>query len=1089
MKNTTIITTKTVYPKIYAYNLPNRKEDIGWIKIGYTERKNVDERILEQTKTAAFEEKYNKLWSYPAKFANSNKWFKDKELHAYLRNFKDVKQRVKSHKKTEWFYYNGTPEKAEIDFQDFSHNDLNQAVDQLEYTLRGEQEAAVQVTLAYAKEHQNGEFLWNAKPRFGKTLTTYELARQLDAINVLVVTNRPAIANSWFDDFEKFIAWQTNYKFVSTSDSLKDRRAMSREQFLDQLIDQNDDLRQIAFISLQDLKGAISFGGSYDKLKWVEEINWDLLVVDEAHEGIDTFKTEFSFEQIKRKFTLNLSGTPFKAIASGKFSNDQIYNWTYADEQAAKINWNDIDENNPYDKLPKLNLFSYQMSPMIADEINKGAQIDGQNREYAFDLNEFFKTKDNGKFIHEEDIIKWLDTLTHNEKYPFSTEELRSELKHTFWILDRVDSAKALLNLMRKHEVFQNYKIVLAAGDGRENEDDQLENLKAFDRVRKAIAENDKTITLSVGQLTTGVTIPEWTAVLMLSNMKSPSLYMQAAFRSQNPWTFEANGQMHQKQNAYVFDFAPERTLITYDEFANNLSSETTNGGGTSDYRKDNILKLLNFFPVIAEDHLGKMVELNVDQVLTIPKAIKAQEIVKRGFMSNLLFQNIAGIFSSNEAREILENLNPVDTGKITPRITDEKINTSEVSVNKNGEIEIQKDIVISQTQVHFGSKIYADILDDVKDVIENPTNKITDDIVLSYTNNIQADVKELAIEQGLSAKQADNIAKENKNEFAIEIKKVQKTNEIKLNQAKVEYEKQIQQAENNPEAIKIARVAFESEIQKNEQDFKEQIIQTVKEKTPQLAQEATQKVLLTVEEKKKNSVEDDVRARLRGFARTIPSFLMAYGNPNTTLDNFDQTINDSVFKEVTGITLDQFRVLRDNYNFFDEVVFNESIQEFLNKRNELANYFDDSHDEDIFDYIPPQKTNQIFTPKKVVMMMIDQLEKEDPKIFSDPNKTFADLYVKSGLYLTEIVRRLYKGLEEQIPDKKKRLKHILEHQIYGFAPTEIIYRIARNFIFGFSDSIEEIDKSHFVLLDTTPFAKGEGDFESKLEELFGGDK
>ena len=181
-----------------------------------------------------------------------------------------------------------------------------------------------------------------------------------------------------------------------------------------------------------------------------------------------------------------------------------------------------------------------------------------------------------------------------------------------------------------------------------------------------------------------------------------------------------------------------------------------------------------------------------------------------------------------------------------------------------------------------------------------------------------------------------------------------------------------------------------------------------------------------------------------------------------------------------------QFRKLRDEFQFFDPIVFNESCLEFLRKRIELANYFDDTHDEDIFDYIPPQKTNQIFTPKKVVKMMVDKLEEETPGIFENQDKTFADLYIKSGLYLTEIVKRLYDGLAEQIPDKDERIKHILEHQIYGFAPSEIIYNIARNFIFGFDASAKDIDDSHVVCLDTTPYAMGDGDFEAECNELFG---
>ena len=1083
MSDSTVIkTTKMIYPQIYAYTLPTIPDNEGWIKIGYTERKNVDDRIKEQTKTAAINLDYLKMWSEPAKFSTSDDWFKDKPLHAYLRKYKNVEQRPN----TEWFFYNGTPEKAHADFEDFRNKERSQVKEELTYQLRAEQEAAVLQTLDYARNHKNGEYLWNAKPRFGKTLTTYDFARKLDANKVLIVTNRPAVANSWFDDFEKFVAWQTDFAFVSTSDSLKDRLVMNRDEFEKQMHNGGKD-RMVAFISLQDLKGAISFGGGRDKLKWVKDLHWDLLVIDESHEGVDTFKTDIAFENINRDLTLHLSGTPFKAVASGKFAQNQIYNWTYADEQEAKAAWDKPEENNPYEKLPRLSMFSYQMSQMITDEVNKGAEINGENIDFAFDLNEFFETNDNGKFVHEADIKKWLDSLSHNEKYPFSTKELRDELKHSFWILNRVASAKALQKLLKEHPVFENYEVVLAAGDGRGSDDDQSINQKSLGRVREAIATHDKTITLSVGQLTTGVTVPEWTAVLMLSNMKSPSLYMQAAFRAQNPCDYKVDGQMRQKENAYVFDFAPERTLMIYDEFANNLSSKTTNGGGTTDDRKANIRTLLNFFPVIAEDNNGKMVELDVNQVLTIPKVIKAQEVVRRGFMSNLLFQNISGIFASAGAREILEQLNPVDVGKTVPRKTDDPIDTKDVRVDNNGEATVEQDIVVAQTNAHFGEKVYADIQSTIEEATNQVANNLSNVVATTFKEYTQEAVKGLAKENGLTAKAAEQVVQQSANVIAREVDTVQKRAEIKHAEAEVEYKKIVAEAHNDEAKVAEAKVAYEVKNHQIEEDFKKEVATTVETKTKELIQQSTETILKKAEDKKKNTVEDDVRARLRGFARTIPSFLMAYGEPSTTLASFDTTIKDEVFKEVTGITLDQFRTLRDTYNFFDAVVFDESVQEFLRKRADLANYFDESQEEDIFDYIPPQQTNQIFTPKKVVKMMIDKLEEESPEDFTNPDKTFADLYMKSGLYITEIVKRLYAGLEDKIPDENERLKHILEHQVYGFAPSEIIYNIARNFIFGFDENAKNINDSHIVYLDTTSFARGEGDFEAKCDELFGG--
>lgn len=1079
-ENTVIKTTRTIYPQIYAYVLPEYKANEGWIKIGYTERQNVDERIRQQTHTAGIV--YSKLWSEPAKFSGTDEWFIDKQLHSYLRRFKRIDQRPN----TEWFYYDGTPEQAHTDFNEFRHKKLSQVGKELEYKLRAEQEGAVKMTLDYAATHQGGEFLWNAKPRFGKTLTTYDLARCMKAQKVLIVTNRPAIANSWFDDFETFVAWQTDYRFVSTTDTLKERPVLTREQFNSENLGKQDGehLGCIAFISLQDLKGAISFGGFIDKLEWVKGLKWDLLVIDEAHEGVDTFKTDVAFNNINRDFTLHLSGTPFKAVASGRFSQSQIYNWTYADEQDAKAAWlEDSEENNPYEGLPRLNLFSYQMSQLITDEVNKGAEIDGKDIDFAFDLNEFFATGDNGKFIHEAEVRKWLDTLTQNEKYPFSTPELRAELKHTFWLLNRVASAKALEKLLREHPVFEHFEVVLAAGDGRTDEDDPIVNQRSLDRVRAAIKAHDRTITLSVGQLTTGVTVPEWTAVMMLSNLKSPSLYMQASFRAQNQWSYDVNGEKHRKQNAYVFDFAPERTLIIYDEFANNLNSKTVGGGGTTDDREANIRELLNFFPVIAEDSDGKMVELDVRQVLTIPKAIKAQEVVKRGFMSNLLFQNISGIFASSEAREILEQLNPVAPGKVTPSQTSSPIDTQDVEVDDDGNAVVDTSIVVAITDARFGEKVYADVTEVASKTAEQESSKLTSAIATAFTHGILDTVKEIASDNSVTVAQAEQVVMQNANALAREVEIVKKQAEIRQAEATVEYYREIAAAANDSSAVSDAKARYETTKQEITETLKQELVDKVEEKTKELTQKSTEEILQKAEEKKRTTVEDDIRARLRGFARTIPSFLMAYGEPTTTLATFDENIKDEVFKEVTGITLDQFRALRDTYNFFDAVVFDESVQEFLNKKAELANYFDDSQTEDVFDYIPPQRTNQIYTPKKVVKLMIDKLEENNPNLFTDKGKTFADLYVKSGLFLTEIVKRLFFGLKDAIPDDNKRLKYILENQIYGFAPSEIIYNIARNFVFG---GFADISNSHLQCRDLTETAKNGGNLGMKFDVVVG---
>ncbi len=671
MPSPKIRTFREITPLIYSWTTPDIPKYAGWEKIGYTEQESADARIAQQASQLSVDKK--KLWSRRALFTSeAGGRFTDKDFHAYLHQ--QGVERETTPKRTEWHHFEIAPKTSLEYFNDFAGQDfpdLPSSGAEDDYVLRPEQQAAVDQAVA-AFEAGKAEVLWNAKPRFGKTLTTYDLMRTLDVRRVLIVTNRPAIANSWFDDFTRFIGHQTTYRFVSESPSLASRSPMTREQWRAFSLNHLDeDPRIVEFLSLQDLKGSQYFGGSYDKLKHIAQFDWDLLVIDEAHEGIDTTKTDVAFDQIKRKWTLHLSGTPFKALASGKFDQDQIFNWTYEDEQTARQQWEDDGQENPYAALPTLNLLTYQISRMITDRLAEGVAIDEDeaNIDYAFDLNEFFATKDNGFFEHEAEVIKFLDCLATNEKYPFSTPELRDEIRHSFWLLNRVASAKAMERLLKKHDVFKDYTVVLAAGDGRSDDGtDPVAAGKSLDKVRTAIAEaeesNGKTITLSVGQLTTGVTVPEWTAVIMLSNLSSPAQYMQAAFRAQNPCTFERAGHVFQKQNAYIFDFAPERTLTIFDAFANNL---LPNPSGDQGVRQDNIRTLLNFFPVLGEDAEGRMIELDASQVLTFPQVFKAREVVRRGFLSNLLFANVAGIFRYSEhVKEILDKLPTAKQGKVT---------------------------------------------------------------------------------------------------------------------------------------------------------------------------------------------------------------------------------------------------------------------------------------------------------------------------------------------------------------------------------------------------------------------------------------
>lgn len=1074
-----IKTFKKVYPQIYAYRFDDdrMRDHDGWQKIGYTERENVDSRIVEQVRTAGVNMNYKKLWhASTVSRTDHTKYFTDHEFHNYLVQNSIPRSKPQSQNGfgDEWFYFDGTPEKSKILFDEYYGNDLfrNARTGKAPYKLREEQQRAVHDTLEYAAEHQTTDFnnpnddakyLWNAKPRFGKTLCAYDFAERFGARNVLVVTNRPAIANSWFEDFQKFIADDHHY-FISTADSLKDQPSLTREQYLNRASQSSGD-HQITFLSLQDLKGGKIFGGTHNKLEWVADLNWDLLVIDEAHEGVATERTDVAFQHIKRRFTLHLSGTPFKAIADGYFTTEQIFNWTYIDEQKAKQAEIESD-NDSGDRLnlPDMRLFTYKMSDMIESQLSEGTEISDTNVDYAFDLNEMFSTDQSGRFIHEKEIKTFLYQLTHNEKYPFSTPELRAELKHTFWLVgNRVASAKAMEKLLHNDPTFEKYKIVIAAGDGKPNRDetdddtseeemqDYAANEKAYDRVMDAIDNNEYTITLSVGQLTTGVTIKEWSAVLMLSDIKSESLYMQAIFRSQNPYKYtDQDGHVYRKKSAYVFDFSPNRVLQVYDKFANSLSATAAQGEITEAERKANVSDLLNYFPVLAEDDSGRMVELDAERVLTFPKAIIAKEIVKRGFVTNLLFVNINNVF--NIPSEIVHTLDKASSTNDTGRPTKNDSIDHDPQRREN----MKKRISVNKERL-LGNKIYGQKMQDVVSaaVAEEPDDKkeLIGKIVEGYADEVEEPLAVYKATYSPSKTEFEELKKDH-------IEKVKEVAQEYVDKDLTDYSTQKELASKLSDLI--------------ENDLPNDTV--VREEEDAYQQE-------------ESSEMDQIRKKLRTFTRAIPSFIMASKDPDSiTLDNIETTVSEEDFEELVSENSDapftkaDFNMIRGPWTnpetgkkfegFFDRYTFNAAIREFEAKRRELADYLQPGVKEDIFSYIRPLKTNQIFTPRRVVNMMLNELEEENPHIFKNPDTTFCDLYVKSGMYLTEIAKRLNRGLENIIPDRNERIKHILEKQLFGFAPTEIIYNITHKYIYGL---YKDIDDSNLVQKDLSPlYERGE---------------
>ena len=1115
MRTPKIQTSHVVLPKIYAYTTPGVTYHDGWVKIGYTEQDSVEDRIKQQCHTANIA--WILAWKGNAVYEGTNETFLDKAFHSYLSKLGYAQEPL-----TEWFKI-GTDE-SKYKFYEFRENRgivKGKAIQQ--YQLREDSQGeAVRMTIDSFKHCPETEFLWNAKPRFGKTLAVYDLCMKMQFRNVLVVTNRPAIADSWYSDYLKFVG-EEHYLFVSRVQALLQRKpkpCLTRQQYVEEIKHGKGTKNCIEFVSLQDLKGSIDFGGSHRKLEEVAQLTWDLLVIDEAHEGVDTYKTDVAFDHIHRKHTLHLSGTPFKALANDKFPPGSIFNWTYADECRAKAQWDESKGHNPYIELPRLNMYTYRMSDIVIEKVSQGVEIDGDTEAFAFDLNEFFRVE-HGRFVHDESVDKWLDALSRQPRYPFSTEALRNEIRHSFWLLNRVDAAKTLAKKLRdtqRHPEFASIEIVVAAGDGKSDEDEVIEDESSLARVRKAIEEHPQgTITLSVGQLTTGVTIPEWTAVLILSNIKSPAQYMQTAFRAQTPHLYmDTDGRYHRKENAYVFDFDPARTLTIYEEMANGLSVDTASGGGDVDTRKAHIRELLNFFPVIGEDEQGEMEELDAEQVMLIPRRIRSKEVVRSGFMSNFLFANIANIYSSSPGlMNIINKFEDVKEAK------NKSIDTNDVEqlsreVDADGNAQPSAEQIAERQQRLFGEKIFGDD-EDVEQQINETYQKYREakekkgksaeeQLIDNYTKVLTGTVMPHAKTHEESKE--DALTKRNQGVAVLRIRKAVNEqigkdcyqaavdkNKLDLRCKEECVGKTTQQQDDIQRRYEAKKQTVDDRLEKKVQEKKAELLNASVEIVAEVYEQ--QRI-----DKKKGDVNELVRNHLRGFSRTIPSFLMAYGNEETTLQNFDKDIPEEVFLEVTSVTKEEFRLLRDGGDyinkdtgekehsmghFFDEVVFNDSVKEFMALRRRLANYFEPTNEEDIFNYIPAQRTNQIFTPKETVRRMVDLLEEENPGCFDDPRKTFADLYMKSGQYITEIVKRLYnsKGMKKAYPDSEERIRHIFKHQVYGLAPTECIYRIALRYILGFDETIHiSASDHHLRQADSLPAAK-EGRMEEFLDEVF----
>lgn len=484
--------------------------------------------------------------------------------------------------------------------------------------FRPEQREAIEKT---KRQFQiSNRMLWNAKMRFGKTLSALQVVKDLEIGRTLILTHRPVVNEGWYEDFNKIFYDRPEYAYGSKNhgeshENLEKKASKKVGKY-------------VFFASMQDLRGSSLVGGNFDKNDQLFKTQWDLIIVDEAHEGTKTeLGTAVQKELLKKKTKLlGLSGTPFNLLDD--FEESEIYTWDYVMEQKAKLDWdkNHFGAPNPYAGLPKLEIYTYNLGELFS-RYSQG--------EVAFNFKEFFRTNEQGNFIHHQDIESFINLLVKKDDdslYPFSTEEYRNNFRHTLWMLPGVAEARALSTLLKKHPVFSSFTVVNVAGDGDLDEESQ----EALTAVNEAIGENPdetRTITLSCGRLTTGVSVKPWTAVLMLSGSynTAASSYMQTIFRVQTPATI--NGRV--KEKCYVFDFAPDRTLKVISDVAK-INSKP---GKTSGDERKKLGEFLNFCPVIAIQG-SKMKSLDVPRMLEQLKRVYIERVVRSGFEDNSLYND-----------------------------------------------------------------------------------------------------------------------------------------------------------------------------------------------------------------------------------------------------------------------------------------------------------------------------------------------------------------------------------------------------------------------------------------------------------------
>lgn len=675
----------TVTPTIYAYRLLGVDSHKGYLKVGYTDR-TAKERIDEQLHTSKI--RYEIVLTESA-MTNDGSCFTDKNVHKLLER-KGFHRLNPLDKTDEWFDCSMEDVKAAIlSLRTGSENVENRTQS---FGMRPEQVRAVEQTKSYfeqaVKEEPNRipKFLWNAKMRFGKTFASYQLAKKMNLSRILVLTFKPAVESAWREDLVSHIDFE-GWQFISNKD------ARNNNLNIDQEFSRADKSKPIVvFGSFQDLLGTNESGGIKTKNEFIHATLWDLVIFDEYHFGAWKERAKELFEKedeenavefdaekyqkdeasnainetwlpISTKYYLFLSGTPFRAINNGEFIEEQIFNWTYSDEQRAKANWKGAD--NPYLSLPRMVMLTYRMPDQIQDVARQG-EFD------EFDLNLFFAAEgkgDSARFKYENEVQKWLDLIRgaylpasiddlklgqdKRPPMPFSDARLLGLLSHTLWFLPNVASCFAMANLLkqRQNRFYHDYNVIVCAGTGAGIGLDALYPVQ----VSMGNPLKTKTITLTCGKLTTGVTVKPWTGIFMLRNLKSPETYFQAAFRVQSPWEVrnETGDKIIMKKECYVFDFALDRALRQISDYSCRLDINESNP-------EAKVGEFIKFLPVLAYDG-SSMKEVNAQDILDIALAGTSATLLAKRWESALLVNvdndTLKRLLDSPEAMRALMNI------------------------------------------------------------------------------------------------------------------------------------------------------------------------------------------------------------------------------------------------------------------------------------------------------------------------------------------------------------------------------------------------------------------------------------------------